>query len=70
MADVTTEVTAFQNLVAAIPAGQAVYDAFVTLHTQNPNMSPAHVMNMAQAMITTIGVGESLMPAVPVKVGP
>jgi hypothetical protein len=71
MVDVTaTEVTAFQNLVAAIPAGQGVYDAFTTLHVQNPNMTPAHVMSLAQAMIITIGVGESITPAVPVKVGP
>jgi hypothetical protein len=70
MADVTTELSAFQNLVASIPGGQGVYDALNVLHTLNPNMTKTQAMMLSQGMTATIGVGEAILPSLPVKVDP
>jgi hypothetical protein len=75
-AAVTIAVSILGDIVAAIPAGEALWNAIVQLRTQNPGMTQAQADALMLAMtqtIATVGADElatlALIPANPPKTG-
>ena len=53
-ATVTVALTVIEDLVSAIPAAKALWNAIVGVHTANPNMTSAQVEALMLAMTSTI----------------
>ena len=72
VAAVTIAVSILSDIVAAIPAGTALWNAILALRTSNPNMTQAQADALMLAMtqtIATVGADElatlALIPANP-----
>lgn len=72
-AAVTIGLTVFNDIVAAIPGGIALWNAIIDLRTKNPGMNAAEALALMQGMtatIATVGADEvaqlALMPPAPV----
>ena len=73
---VTIAVNVLNDIIAAIPAGQALWNAIVGLRKANPNMTAADAEALMLAMtntIATVGADEvatlQLIPPNPPKIG-
>jgi hypothetical protein len=52
---VTVGLDVLQGIVAAIPGGIALWNAFIGIRTQNPNISAAEALTLAGAIATVLG---------------